>query len=78
MTEHGGHALAAVVVVYGQRLVRARRRHVLTAAIEGQLDQGPVVAGRAFESPAGIQNGSDEKLSRAGGASGLTWNVSHC
>ncbi len=49
VAEHGGHALAGVVVVDGHRLVRAGGRRVDAAAVERHLDQRAVVAVRALE-----------------------------
>ena len=61
---HGGHAVARVVVVHGQRLVRARRRHVQAAVVQAQLSgtgkresrtasvrMGPVSVGRSGGRP---------------------------
>ena len=52
VSEHGGHALAGVVVVDGDGLVGARGRRVDPAPVERNLDQRPVVAVRALERPA--------------------------
>ena len=52
--EHGGHALAGVVVVDGDGLVGARGRRVDPAPVERNLDQRPVVAVRALERPAKV------------------------
>ena len=43
VAEHGGHALAGVVVEDGQGLVRAGGRRVDPAAVERDLDQRPVL-----------------------------------
>ena len=51
MSEHGGHALARVVVVDGDRLVGARGGRVDAAAVERHLDEGAVVAVGALERP---------------------------
>ena len=51
VAEHGGHALAGVVVEDGQRLVRAGRGRVDPAPIERDLDQRPVLADRTLERP---------------------------
>ena len=51
VSEHGGHALAGVVVVDGDGLVGARGRRVDAAPVERNLDQRPVVAVRALERP---------------------------
>jgi len=49
MTEHGCHAFARDVIVDGQGLVRAWRGRVHPAPVQGYLDQGAVLAGRALE-----------------------------
>ena len=51
VSEHGGHALARVVVVDGDRLVGARGGRVDAAAVERHLDEGAVVAVGALERP---------------------------
>lgn len=51
VAEHGGHALAGVVVEDGQGLVRARGGRVNPASIKGNLDQRSVLANRTFERP---------------------------
>ena len=51
VTGHGGHALARVIVVDRERLVRAGGGGVEAGAVQGHLDQGAVVAGRSLERP---------------------------
>ncbi len=56
---HGGHALARVVVVDGERLVGARGGRVLTRPVQRHLDEGAVVAGGPLERPV-IRGEGDE------------------
>ena len=52
VSEHGGHALARVVVVDGDRLVRAGGGRVDAAAVERHLDERAVIAVGPLERPA--------------------------
>lgn len=49
--DHGGHALARVVVEDGQRLVGARGGGVDAGPVQRHLDQRAVVARRTLERP---------------------------